>query len=588
MPKQCPACSAQLPATRSCKHSQAPASMNERPALLPTLRSGHSLNVQPEPEPEPEPEPSSVEAEPPSLRVGATARRSSERKLSLPDAMMICSPTPATSSSEQIQLRFEESPAADDDWSLQSERERERDLASVRSDGSDVSDGARPSLRGTRRSGYARRHRPVDTFQFWCVEEWSTLSRDDDRADSGGFGFAGQARHTLRRRDLLKLLNFNRMELLKPIKPVRQAVVAAARGQGGAAVSASGASIAKKPSSSSSAAARAAGGVGIGTPRPQSSVGASASRSSGGAGIGLLRASGSEDGLSHLARGSGSGGGGGGGDLGKQSAAGRTGSAQHASDPQQLPRGDGGGGGRGGRAQIRDLRLLDCNVASGSHHVGNRNGKPAIWVRHSCILVSLEGFRCAIMRQRLLLFSVPHAETQSSHDGAAGDSRDSRDGGSGGSSSSSSSSSSKAKADNSGSSERGMVGDIMERLRESARAQPTLNGSNSNHHSTGTGSYGFGAAMSSATSSSSATAVGSEAAEEATDPPPWELRAFELILGAHTAPHHTTPHGGPHHTTPHHKHRTTKHHVVTGQQCLSTCLHLRYCPLPNRGRHLAP
>ena len=55
--------------------------------------------------------------------------------------------------------------------------------------------------------------------------------------------------------------------------------------------------------------------------------------------------------------------------------------------------------------QIRDLRLLD--------DASNRK-KPAIWTRHSAILVSLpgreeeglqeEGTRAAIMRQRMLVF----------------------------------------------------------------------------------------------------------------------------------------------------------------------------------------
>ena len=48
-----------------------------------------------------------------------------------------------------------------------------------------------------------------------------------------------------------------------------------------------------------------------------------------------------------------------------------------------------------GRAQLRDLRLLDWR----NKHL------PAIWVRHSALLICMEGMRCAIMRQRLLVFS---------------------------------------------------------------------------------------------------------------------------------------------------------------------------------------
>ena len=72
--------------------------------------------------------------------------------------------------------------------------------------------------------------------------------------------------------------------------------------------------------------------------------------------------------------------------------------ADRASDADSPGKGTAGAR---GRVQIRDLRLLD--------DASNRK-KPAIWTRHSAILVSLPGqdglggTRAAIMRQRMLVF----------------------------------------------------------------------------------------------------------------------------------------------------------------------------------------
>lgn len=396
---------------------------------LPTIRSVQAAEAEadePEAEAEPEPEPRAV--------------LSYARKYSVQDDSM------SIARSEQVQLRLGQSHG--DQPSRANDRGGLRE-ESVRLQGSDAQ---RATLRGARHDCHTqrKRHRPDDVLAFWCLEEFSYLGHEDWRQGDGDPP-RRDLRHRLHRRDLLKVLNDNRSELLRHIKPVGAAKTAPATGQ-------------------RSAAARAAAGANGATPRPGSThVGFDLLPDDQPSAINRLRASGSEDGLSSLARGSGH------VDLGigAPSAAGAPGSsAQHVGGSRsQLAVGHRGGG----RAQIRDLRLLD-GAASQRSGVG----KPAIWVRHSCILVSLEGFRCAIMRQRLLLFSVP-APPSGDSDGSG-----------------------KTKGDTGrvrSTSERAVVEEIAERVRESARTPHTSSSSSGNNN----------------------LLTGNESL-------PWELRAFELFL----------------------------------------------------------
>ncbi len=432
---------------------------------LPTIRSvqGVASEAQPEPQPQPElqPQPQPQPEGAVELRrpAGQTMNRSFDGPLS-EESMSI-------TSSEQVQLVLDE--------------------GSVRSQ---AGPNAQRSLRGARRNSYTQRkgHRPDDMLAFWCLEEFSYLRHEEQREGDAGPGPHRELRHKLYRRDLLKLLNDNRSELLQHIKPV----VGPATKTGTAAVK-------------RSAAARAAAGANGATPRPQTSTAARATQkadwfSSKAAASGRveldvpsgqpapiykLRTSGSEDGLSSLARGSGSDSG-----IGLDNTVGNVGSGTQQADGArgQVAVRHGGGG----RAQIRDLRLLDV----ASCHRSNGIGKPAIWVRHSCILVSLEGFRCAIMRQRLLLFSVPtHCSIDahtvgrtSSHatKGGTGRARSSygRDG-----------------DESDSASERAVVESIRERLHESARTPRNSSSSGGSNHLV--------------SDNESLT---------------WELRAFELFL----------------------------------------------------------
>jgi hypothetical protein len=222
--------------------------------------------------------------------------------------------------------------------------------------------GGTSSDSGGTSSGGPHRFRPSDTLDFRCFESWACggkqhqLRRQHSQATEH---YRGVVIHRLRRRELLKLLNHNRMELLKKID---------AAPPGGTTSDDDG----DHHNPTTAAAAAAAAAMCGRSPRPREA------RVEGGGGGGSslsgLRASSSLDDILLTAKTSGSLGG-----------------------DQQRRLGDRPGISRGRHAQLRDLRLLD----------GRNRHRPVIWVRHGVLLVCVEQVRCAIMRQRLLLFSTP-------------------------------------------------------------------------------------------------------------------------------------------------------------------------------------